>query len=69
MLQYQLDKMPIDYIEKRSEIVNAVTLDQAKQAAKQLWSQGLLTVVVGRAPTAVAQPAAATATAPAVKAD
>jgi zinc protease len=67
LLQYQLDKMPIDYIEKRSEIVNAVTLDQAKQAAKQLWSQGLLTVVVGRAPTAVAQPA--TATAPAVKAD
>jgi zinc protease len=67
LLQYQLDKMPIDYIEKRSEIVNAVTLDQAKQAAKQLWSQGLLTVVVGRAPTTVAQPA--TITAPAVKAD
>ena len=43
MLQYQLDKMPIDYIEKRSEIVNAVTLDDAKKAAKQLWSQGLLT--------------------------
>jgi len=67
LLQYQLDKMPIDYIEKRAEIVNAVTLDQAKQAAKQLWSQGLLTVVVGRTPTTVAQPA--TATAPAVKAD
>jgi zinc protease len=67
LLQYQLDKMPIDYIEKRAEIVNAVTLDQAKQAARQLWSQGLLTVVVGRTPTTVAQPAAATA--PAVKAD
>jgi zinc protease len=67
LLQYQLDKMPIDYIEKRAEIVNAVTLDQAKQAARQLWSQGLLTVVVGRTPTTVAQPA--TATAPAVKAD
>jgi zinc protease len=67
MLQYQLDRMPIDYIEKRSEIVNAVTLDDAKKAAKQLWSQGLLTVVVGRTPTAVAQPV--TATAPAVKAD
>ncbi|MEN3290473.1 MAG: zinc protease [Bradyrhizobium sp.] len=68
LLQYQLDKMPIDYIEKRSEIVNAVTLDQAKQAAKQLWSQGLLTVVVGRTPTAaVAQPV--TSTAPAVKAN
>ena len=44
-----------------------MTLDQAKQAARQLWSQGLLTVVVGRAPTTVAQPA--TSTAPAVKAD
>jgi zinc protease len=45
-----------------------VTLDQAKQAAKQLWSQGLLTVVVGRTPTAaVAQPV--TSTAPAVKAN
>jgi zinc protease len=67
LLQYQLDQMPIDYIEKRSEVVNAVTLDEARKAAKQLWSQGLLTVVVGRAPQTVAQPV--TATAPAVKAD
>ncbi|MGJ4941721.1 M16 family metallopeptidase [Bradyrhizobium sp. HKCCYLS1011] len=67
LLQYQLDKMPIDYIEKRSEIVNAVTLEDAKAVAKRLWSQGLLTVVVGRTPQAAAQPAAATA--PAVKAN
>lgn len=65
LLQYQLDKMPIDYIEKRSAIVNAVTLDEAKAAAKQLWSQGLLTVVVGRAPQAAASPAQA----PAIKAN
>ncbi|MGJ4952350.1 M16 family metallopeptidase [Bradyrhizobium sp. HKCCYLS20291] len=67
MLQYQLDKMPIDYIEKRSEIVNAVTLDDAKKAAKQLWSQGLLTAVVGRAPQAAAEPSQAPATAPVTK--
>ncbi|MGJ4930685.1 M16 family metallopeptidase [Bradyrhizobium sp. HKCCYLS2038] len=67
MLQYQLDKMPIDYIEKRSEIVNAVTLDDAKKAAKQLWSQGLLTAVVGRAPQAAAEPAQAPVTAPVTK--
>ena len=67
MLQYQLDKMPIDYIEKRSEIVNAVTLDDAKKAAKQLWSQGLLTAVVGRTPQAAAEPAQAPATAPVTK--
>jgi zinc protease len=57
LLQYQLDKLPIDYIEKRNAIVDAVTLDQAKQAAQRLWGQGLLTVIVGRAPQAAAQPA------------
>jgi len=58
LLQYQLDKLPIDYIEKRNAIVDAVTLDQVKQAAQRLWGQGLLTVIVGRAPQAAAQPAA-----------
>jgi zinc protease len=63
MLQYQLDKMPIDYIEKRNAIVDAVTLDDAKKAAQRLWGQGLLTVIVGRSPQAAAQPAAAPPTA------
>ena len=60
MLQYQLDKLPIDYIEKRNAIVDAVTLDQATAVAKQLWGQGLLTVMVGRTPQAAARPAAVT---------
>jgi zinc protease len=60
LLQYQLDRLPIDYIEKRNAIVDAVTLDDAKNAARRLWGQGLLTVVVGRPPQAAAQPAAAT---------
>ena len=64
LLQYQLDRQPIDYIEKRNAIVDAVTLDDAKNAAKRLWGQGLLTVIVGRAPQAAAQPAAATPPAP-----
>ncbi|WP_430642205.1 M16 family metallopeptidase [Bradyrhizobium jicamae] len=59
LLQYQLDKLPIDYIEKRNAIVDAVTLDDAKKAAQKLWGQGLLTVVVGRTPQAAAQPAVA----------
>ncbi|KIZ37206.1 zinc protease [Rhodopseudomonas palustris] len=59
LLQYQNDGLAIDYIAKRNAIVDAVTLDDAKRAAKRLWSDGLLTVVVGRAPQAVAQPAAA----------
>jgi zinc protease len=60
LLQYQLDRLPIDYIEKRNAIVDAVTLDDAKKAAQRLWGHGLLTVIVGRAPQAAAQPAAAT---------
>jgi zinc protease len=58
LLQYQLDKLPIDYIDKRNAIVDAVTLDQAKAAAKRLWSDGLLTVSVGRAQAAAAEPLA-----------
>jgi zinc protease len=60
LLQYQVDKLGIDYIERRNSIVDAVTLDDTKQAAKRLWGQGLNTVIVGRAPQAVAQPAAGT---------
>jgi zinc protease len=67
LLQYQLDRLPIDYIEKRNAIVDAVALDQAKAVAKRMWGQGLLTVIVGRAPQAAAQPAAATP--PTVKPD
>ncbi|MCA6122385.1 insulinase family protein [Bradyrhizobium sp. WSM 1704] len=56
MLQYQLDRLPIDYIEKRNAIVDAVTLDDARRVAKKLWGDGLLTVIVGRSPQAAAQP-------------
>jgi zinc protease len=56
MLQYQIDRLPIDYIEKRNAIVDAVTLDDAKKVSQRLWGQGLLTVVVGRTPHTAAQP-------------
>jgi zinc protease len=59
LLQYQLDKLPIDYIEKRNALVDAVTLEDAKKAAQLLWGQGLLTVIVGRTPQAAAQPVVA----------
>lgn len=61
LLQYQLDRLPIDYLEKRNALIDAVTLDDAKRAAQRLWGQGLITVVVGRAPQAAAQSAAAPA--------
>jgi zinc protease len=54
MLQYQIDDLGIDYIDKRNSLVDAVTLDDAKRVAKRLWDQQFLTVVVGR----VAQPTA-----------
>jgi zinc protease len=69
LLQYQLDKLPIDYLDKRAAIIDAVTLDDAKQMAKKLWGQGLLTVVVGREPQAAAQSAGAPGAPPAPKAN
>ncbi|MGA7484168.1 MAG: pitrilysin family protein [Bradyrhizobium sp.] len=60
MLQYQLDHLPIDYLERRNAMVDAVTIDDARKAARRLWGDGLLTVIVGRAPQAAAQPVAAT---------
>src|SRR3954471_13797217 len=60
LLQYQIDRLGIDYIQRRNAIVDAVTLDDARQAAKRLGGRGLHTVIVGRAPQAAAQPAAAT---------
>lgn len=61
LLQFQLDKLGIDYIEKRNAMVDAVTLDDARRVAKRLWGKGLITVVVGRPQQAAAQPAAVTA--------
>jgi zinc protease len=69
MLQYQLDKLPIDYLDKRAGIIDAVTLDDAKQAAKRLWGKGLLTVIVGREPQAAAESTAAPGAPPPPKAN
>lgn len=57
LVQYQLDNLGIDYIEKRNGIIDAVTLDDAKRVAKRIWGNGLLSVSVGRAPLASAAPA------------
>ena len=60
LLQYQLDRLSIDYLERRNAVVDAVTIDDARKAARKLWGDGLLTVIVGRAPQAAVQPVAAT---------
>jgi zinc protease len=59
LLQYQLDDLGIDYIEKRNAIIDAVTLDDVRQASKRLWADGALTVIVGRVPQAAALPVTA----------
>jgi len=60
LLQYQLDHLPIDYIERRNALVDAVTLEDARRAAQRLWGHGLLTVVVGRTSQTATQPAIVT---------
>jgi zinc protease len=54
LLQYQIDNLGIDYIDRRNSLIDAVTLDDARRVAKRLWDQRFLTVVVGR----IAQPTA-----------
>ena len=48
-MQIQLDKLGIDYPERRNALIDAVTLADAKRVAKRLLDTKSLTVVVGRA--------------------
>ena len=56
LVQYQLDKLGIDYLDRRPAIIDAVTLDDAKRVAKKIWGQPLLTVSVGRPPAEATAP-------------
>jgi zinc protease len=49
IVQIQLDKLGIDYPERRNAMIDAVTLADAKRVAKRLLDTKMLTVVVGRA--------------------
>ncbi len=49
LVQIQLDKLGIDYPERRSAMIDAVTLDDARRVAKRLLDTKTLTLVVGRA--------------------
>ena len=48
LLRVQIDKLGIDYLDKRNSLIEAVTLADAQSAAKRLASSGLLVTVVGR---------------------
>jgi zinc protease len=48
LVQMQLDNLGIDYIDRRSGLIDAVTLADAKRVANRLLNNGLLVTVVGR---------------------
>jgi zinc protease len=48
LLQMQTDGLGIDYIARRSGLIDAVTLADTKRVAKRLLQPGLLVTVVGR---------------------
>jgi zinc protease len=48
LVQIQVDHLGIDYFDKRSSLIAAVTLADAKRVAKRLLDSGLLETVVGR---------------------
>jgi zinc protease len=48
LVSMQLDNLGIDYIDKRSALIDAVTLDDTKRMAKRLLDGGMLVTVVGR---------------------
>ena len=48
LVQLQLDGLDADYFIHRREMINAVTLDDARRVAKRLLDGGLLVTVVGQ---------------------
>jgi zinc protease len=49
LVQMQIDNLGIDYMERRSALIDAVTIADTKRVAKRLLDAGLLVTVVGRA--------------------
>ena len=48
LVQLQLDDLGVDYISRRTAMIDAVSLDDAKRVAKRLLDGGLLVTVVGK---------------------
>jgi zinc protease len=48
LVQIQLDHLGIDYIHRREQLIDAITLADARRVAKRLLDAGLLVTVVGR---------------------
>lgn len=47
LLSFQIDGLGVDYIDRRNDLIRAVTLDDLKRVAQRLWSGPLSVVTVG----------------------
>ena len=66
LVQLQVDDLGIDYIDKRNGLIEAVTLEDVRRAAKRLLDNKMLVAVAGKGQAAAPGGAAGTPTAPAV---
>jgi zinc protease len=48
LVQIQLDNLGIDYVDRRSSLIDSVTIEDAKRVAKRLYGNGLLVTVAGK---------------------
>jgi zinc protease len=48
LTQIQIDNLGIDYIQRRSSLIDAVTIEDARKAARRLYGSGMLVTVAGR---------------------
>jgi zinc protease len=48
LTQMQIDNLGIDYANRRNKLIEAVTLDDAKRAARRMFEGGMLVTVAGR---------------------
>lgn len=47
LLQFQVDKLGIDYIERRNAMIRAVTIADIRRVSKAIWGGGVSVVTVG----------------------
>ena len=48
LMQMQIDDLGIDYVQRRNKLIDTVTLDDAKRAARRMFDGGQLVTVAGR---------------------
>lgn len=52
---FQIVGLPVDYVQKRNDLINAVTIDDVRRVAKRLFNAGRLTIVIAGNPDAPKQ--------------